>query len=224
MLQLLHVSFLHKLYSMFCANLSPELHSMSTADVHFHLLTGAYKGTGGTLSASHVGLHVPLQPLLGNGTVRTLLARVWFFSSVSPHVIPQVSGKVSCVVTISAFVTLEGGASPPCCHASPPVPGLLGTLHQDLLRMANLFICCTLVYLQKAQPVSTKHTVVGLHKYSLCYFLDTLNQCVRLACLLYLNAGRCRNLLAFSSNQLIYNTQHFCSLYRLLYTPYMADS
>lgn len=128
---------------------------MSTAHVHFHLLSRAYKGTSRTLCVPLVGLHVPLQPLLSNGTVRTLLARVWFLSSVSPHVIPQVCGKVSCVVTISAFVTPEGGASPPCCHASPPVPALLGTVHQDLLRMANLFICCTLAYLQKAQPMPT---------------------------------------------------------------------
>lgn len=126
---------------------------MSTADVHFHLLSGANKGTSRTLCATQVGLHVPLESLLGNGTVRTLLAREWFFSSVSPHVIPQVSGKVSCVVTISAFVTPEGGASPPCCHASHPVPALLGTVHQDLLRMANLFICCTLVYQHKEQPM-----------------------------------------------------------------------
>lgn len=128
---------------------------MSNTDVHFHLLSGAYEGTGGTPCAPRVGLHVPLQPLLGDGTIRALLAREWFFSSVSPHVIPQVSGKVSCVVTIGAFVTLEGSGSPSCCQASHPVPALLGTVHQDLLRMANLFICCTLVYQQKAQPMPT---------------------------------------------------------------------
>lgn len=127
------------------ANLSPYLHSVSGSYVLFHFLPCASKGTRGTLGSPHMSGHVSLQPLLGNGAIRALLARVWLFSSVSPHVIPQVSGKVSCVVTVCAFVA-------PRCQASPPVPALAGTVHQDLLSMANLFICCTLVYSQQTQP------------------------------------------------------------------------
>lgn len=143
---------------------------MSKTDVHFHLLSGTYEGTGGTPRAPRVSLHVPLQPLLGDGTVRALLAREWLFSSVSSHVIPQVSGKVSCVVTVSAFVTPEARTSPSCCHASQPVPALLGTVvHQDLLRMPNLFMCCTLVINKSHNQCQHKAHSRGFVHY--CYFL-----------------------------------------------------
>ena len=131
-----------------CANLSPCLHSVSSNYVFFHFFACAGKWTRGALGSPRMSGHVSLQPLFGNGTIRALLARIWLFSSVPPHVIPQVSSKVSCVVTVSAFVT-------PRWQASPPVPALASTVHEDLLSMANLFICCTRVYLLQAQP--TQH-------------------------------------------------------------------
>ena len=135
---------------------SPYFHAMDSGHVYFEFLSCAFEGTRWTLASPHMSHHVSLQPLLGNGTIRTLLARVWLLSSVSPHVIPQVSGKVSCVVTVSTFVDLEGSACPAWCHASPPVPALVGTVQQHLLSMSNLFICFTLVYLQLAHLMPTQ--------------------------------------------------------------------